>query len=129
MGSERGSPASRRCMWRWASDWRKKATRSGLERRSAGWILVSELADDIGGGEAFDGGDDGDAAAVRHHVFVADDGLDCVVAAFDEDIGFDLADELKGRVFGEEDDGVDGCKGGHDAGTLVLADDGACGAL
>ena len=60
---------------------------------------------------------------------MADDGFDGVVAAFDEDVGADLADELEGRVFGEEDDGVDGGEGGHDAGAFVLGDDGARGAF
>ena len=55
---------------------------------------------------------------------MADYGFDGVIATLDEDVGLEGADELEGSVFVEDDDGVDGGQGGHDAGTLALADDG-----
>ena len=60
---------------------------------------------------------------------MADDGLDGVVAAFDEDVGLEGADEFERRVLFEEDDGIDGGEGGHDAGAFALGHDGARGAF
>src|ERR1700758_824294 len=100
MGWRHGSRASLRCMRRWASGWQSRGMCSGSERscgcltsqsRDLGTRIVllrawccSELADEVGGGEAFDGGDDLDAAAGGENVFVADDGLDSVFAHFDK---------------------------------------------
>ena len=60
---------------------------------------------------------------------MADDGLDGVVAAFDKNVGLEGADEFERRVLFEEDDGIDGSEGGHDAGALPLGHDGASGTL
>lgn len=95
----------------------------------AGGFLVRELTDDVRRREAFDRGDDLNAAAGGEDVLVADDSFDRVVTTFDEDVGLNLADELEGRVLGEEYHRVDGGESGHDAGALALADDGARGAF
>ena len=95
----------------------------------AGCVVRGEFFDDVGGGEAFDGGDDLDPATGGDDVFVADDGLDGVVAALDQNVGLEGADQFERRVLFKEHDGIDGGESGHDAGALAFADDGARWAL
>jgi hypothetical protein len=47
------------------------------------------------------------------------------IGAFDQDVGEDLADELAGRIFVKEGDGVDGSEGQDHGGAFAFGDYGA----
>src|SRR5277367_4255637 len=85
--------------------------------------VCGEFFHEVGCRKALDGGDDLDSSTCSDDVFVADDGLDGVVAAFNQNIGLQGADEFKRRVFLEEDNSIDGGKSGHDTSTFALGHD------
>src|SRR5271170_2042499 len=88
-----------------------------------------EFFHDVGSRKTFYGGNDLDSAAGGDDVFMADDGLDDVVAAFDQDIGFQGSDKVERRVLFEENNRIDSSESGHNAGTFALGDDRASGAF
>ena len=51
--------------------------------------------------------------------------IERVVASFHEDVGFECFDQGDGRGVVEEDDGVDACEAGQEAGAVVFTDDGS----
>ncbi len=58
-----------------------------------------------------------------------DDSVDGVVAAFDQNVRLERADELQRSVFLEENNGVYSSKRSHHTGAFAFADDGAAGTL
>src|SRR5260370_18385633 len=92
-------------------------------------IICRQLFPNVGGGKSLDSRNDLDSSTGSEDVFVADDGLDGVVAAFDQDVGLQGANKFKRRVLFEEHDCVDRSKSGHDASALPFRHDGTGGAL
>jgi hypothetical protein len=100
-----------------------------LAHEQTGSPLPLHLLNRGGGAVAIYKGDGGDEAAAGLDELVADDVFQLVVAAFHEDVGLHVGDEIEGGIFTEEDDGVDAGEGGEDAGARLFMVHGAGGAL
>ena len=72
---------------------------------------------------------DDDAPTSRSYLARANDGLGRIVAALDDDVGFDPTNQLERRVLVEDGDGIDGLEGGEDVRSFTLRPHGPLGSL
>ena len=83
------------------------------------FILKPDFFDDMGGGSTGSHLGKNNLAAMLFHDLSAADVVS-PVCAFNEDVGDDLGDEFGRFRFVEDDDIVDGLKGGEDASPVTL---------
>ena len=92
-------------------------------------LLSSALLYQLGGGKAFDGGNDFDLPTPGLDFFGADYGIDVIVTAFDDHVRPNGQNYLQWGGVAEDHYGVYRSKGSEDAGSFALADNWAGRAL